>query len=302
VSKKGVFMRYHKRIYPCVALLALSISGFAGAAELQWVGCEVSKAAYVSDLANGFQQKTGNLIHINVSDSNDGIRGVLRGDADLGSSTRYLLPDDPREAGVEIVPVAWDALTVIVHGDNPLKDISLEQLRQIYSGKISNWSVLGGADQKIQVYIHHYGNTTAGSNLRELIFSDQRQKFTIGRLVKADDSIDSLVMDDPNAIAITGISNARSQAVKILSLDGIAPSTGTIKSGEYKLYRPLYLTYNPDSENLDTIKNFISYMNSKPARELMRANGVVPYTEAMGLVMRKVRKNQVTYPQAVEKL
>ena len=295
-------MRFHERIFQRAALLAFLIPTFAGAVELQWVGCDVSKAAYVADLAKGFSQKTGNLIHIRISDSNDGIRGVLRGDADLGGSTRYLLPDDPREEGVEIVPVAWDALTVIAHKDNPVTDISLEQLRHIYSGKIRNWSALGGTDQKIQVYIHHYGNTAAGSSLRELVFSDPGNLFRVGRLMKAGDSVDALVRQDPGAIAITGISNAHSQGLKILSLDGTAPSTETIKSGTYKLYRPLYLTYNPNSENIDTIRNFISYMNSKPARELMRANGVVPYTEAMGLVMRKVRKNQVTYPQPVEKL
>ena len=294
-------MRCNKRIFRRAALLAFFIPSIAGAAKLQWVGCEVSKAAYVADLANGFSQKTGDVIDIRISDSNAGIRGVLSGEADLGGSTRYLLPDDPRETGVEIVPVAWDALTIIVHGDNPVTDISLEQLRQIYSGKISNWSDAGGADQKIQVYIHHYGNTAAGSSLRELIFSDPDRLFRVGRLTKAGDSVDELVRQDPGAIAITGISHAREHAVKILSLDGITPSPDTIKSGAYKLYRPLYLTYDPHSERLDTISNFISYMNSKPARELMRANGVVPYTEAMGLVMRKVRKNLVTYPQSVEK-
>ncbi len=295
-------MSDRKRIYFSIAFLAFSYSTAVDAIELNWVGCEVSKRAYVDDLAYAYQQKTGTQIRLNLSDSTNGIRDVHKGAADLGSSTRYLMPDDPREAGVEIVPVAWDALTIIVHKDNPVTDISLEQLREIYSGKITSWSALGGADQKIEVLIPHHGNTAAGKTLREIIFSDQNKKFRTGRLMNPGDSLGRLLSETPGTIAITGISNARTHDIKIVSLDGIAPTFNTIKSGDYQLYRPLYLTYNPNSAHLDSIKNFISYMNTKDARELMRENGVVPYTEAMSLVMKKVRDNQATYPQTVDNL
>ena len=295
-------MSDHKRICVCAALLYFTISTATHAVELNWVGCEVSKAAYIDDLARGFQQQTGHSIQLNLSDSTRGIHDVGKGESDLGSSTRYLLPGDPRESGVEIVPVAWDALTIIVHKDNAVTDISLEQLREIYSGRITNWSALGGADLKIDVFVDHYGNKPAGRSLRDLIFSDSKKKFRVGRLMNADNSLGELLAGNPAAIAITGISNARAHDVKIVSLDGIAPTIEAIKSGDYRLYRPLYLTYNPNSSNLDAIKDFISYMNSKDARELMRGNGVVPYTDAMGLVMKKVRENEATYPQAVGKL
>ncbi|UCB56357.1 MAG: substrate-binding domain-containing protein [Thiotrichales bacterium] len=61
------------------------------------------------------------------------MRDVCSGQADIGSSTRFLLADDPRESGVELVPVAWDAITIIVHKDNPVNDISLEQLRNVFA-------------------------------------------------------------------------------------------------------------------------------------------------------------------------
>ena len=295
-------MSHCKRIYLTAALLVAPYSAAVDAVELSWVGCEVSKAAYVDDLANAYQQKTGTQITLKLSDSTNGIRDVHKGAADLGSSTRYLLPDDTREAGVEIVPVAWDALTIIVHKDNPVTSISLEQLRQIYTGKITAWKDLGGSDQKIEVLVHPHGNSAEGSTLRDIIFSDPARRFTVGRLLKSNDSIATLMVDNPNAIAVTGISSARAHDVKIVALDGITPSIDSIKSGEYSLYRPLYLTYNPKSENLESIKNFISYMNSKSARDMMRANGVVPYTDAMSLVMKKVRENEVTYPQTVDKI
>ncbi len=291
-----------KRNYLGAALLALSVAAGAQAAALKGVGWEVSTAAEIGGLPGAYQRKTGNRIHLNPTDTTKGIREVQDGSADLGSSTQYLLPDEPHEAGLELVPVAWDALTIIVHKDNPVPDISLEQLRSVYSGKIRNWSELGGNDQKIDVLVHHYGNTPAASNLREMIFSDSRKLFRVGRLMKPTDSVGELLSTSPGGIAITGVSNARALDVKIVSLDGITPTIDTIKRGQYSLYRPLYLTYNPNSEKLDSIKDFISYMNSKDARELMRANGVVPYTDAMRLVMKKVRANEASYPQAVDKI
>ena len=289
-----------KGTYLAAALLAMA--GSAAAAELSWVGCEVSKTAYVDDLAHAYQQKTGTHIQINVASSTRGIRDVRNGAADIGSSTRYQLADDPRETGIEFVPVAWDALAIVVHKDNPLSDISLDQLRDIYRGKITNWSQLGGADHGIEVLVQPHGNTAEGGTLREIIFSDVNEKFTTGRLLNASDSVVKLLVDSPYAIAVTGVSHAHTPDVKILALDGISPTVASLKKGDYGLYRPLYLTYNPNSARIDTIRDFISYINSKSAREIMRTNGVVPYTEAMGLVMKKVYENEASYPQSVDNI
>ena len=73
-----------KRIFLGAALAAFSMHAAAGNVELTWVGCEVSKAAYIEDLGNGFQQTTGSLIHMNLADSTRGIRDVQKGKADLG--------------------------------------------------------------------------------------------------------------------------------------------------------------------------------------------------------------------------
>ncbi len=299
-ANKEHHMPVAKGTYLAAALLAMSWS--AAATELNWVGCNVSRTAYVDDLAQAYQQKTGTHIELKLASSTQGIRDVQSGAADLGSSTRYQLVDDPREAGVEFVPVAWDALAIIVHKDNPLTDISLDQLRDIYRGKITNWKQLGGADHEIEVLIQPHGNTAEGSTLREIIFSDVNARFTTGRLLNANDSVVQLLVDNPYAIAVTGISHARKPDIKIVALDGVSPTVASLKRGDYALYRPLYLTYNPNSAQVDAIKNFISYINSKDARDIMRTNGVVPYTEAMGLVMKKVYENEASYPQSVDNI
>jgi phosphate transport system substrate-binding protein len=109
-------------------------------------------------------------------------------------------------------------------------------------------------------------------------------------------------MENPHAIAISGDSDADTSNLKILAVDGVMPSVENLKSGDYSLYSPLYLAYNPSSSKIDAIRDFITYLNSKPARDIMRSNGVVPYTEALSLVMKKVRDNEASYPLTVDKL
>lgn len=294
-------MAVYKRIICTIALLQISYQCFADQTELVWTGCETSKNAYINDLADTYFQKSGITVHLRQGNSSSGIRDVLNGDADIGGTSRYLLPDDPREAGVELIPVAWDALAIIVHKENPVKDISLDQVKAIYSGRIDNWSSLGGADQKIDVLANKDKDSGVGRSLRELLFSDPNQDIPATRVFDSSAELEQALTESPNAIAITGVSNARFGDFKMLTLNGVEPSVENIKSGTYGLYRPLYLAYNPASPNIESIRDFSSYVNSKTARAVMHSNGVVPYREAMSLVMKKVRDNEVSYPQLVDK-
>jgi phosphate transport system substrate-binding protein len=286
----------------CLALgVCLSNITVAQAAELNWTGCEISKTAFINDLAPAFETQTGTRINLHAGDSTLGIRDVSSGKADIGSTSRDSLANDQRETGVVLVPVAWNALKIIVNKDNPVTNLSLEQLQAIFSGKITNWSELGGDKQKIEVYVSREDNSTAG-RIREIIFTDSTAKMKAGRTFDETESLEQALVENPNAIAITGNSQAGTPDVKTVAIDGVMPSVETLKSGEYELYRPLYLTYNPSSSKIDSIKDYISYLNSKSARAIMRSNGVVPYTEALSLVMKKVRDNEASYPLTVDKL
>ena len=108
---------------------------------------------------------------------------------------------------------------------------------------------------------------------------------------KSSGPLEKSIETSPNAIAITGVSSARLRDFKILKLDDIEPSVENIRSGQYKLYRPLYLTYNPDSPNIDQVREFISFVHSRDGRNTMRKNGVVPYREALHLLMKQIQQD-----------
>jgi len=274
----------------CLGLL-VSAELLAEPKTLEWVGCGISKKAYMIELSKAYANR-GVQINVNGGGATKGIRQVAAGNADIGGSCRYYLPDNKLEQGVSFEPVAWDALVVLVNKDNPVDNISFEQVRDLYLGKIKNWKTLGGADAPVNLYIRKGKISGVGYTIRKLIFANKNQKFKAKKIFKSSGPLEKAVVKDVNAIAISGISSARLRDVKLLKLDEKYPDYKSIKSGQYVLYRPLFLTYDKTSEHIVEIKKFIKFVHSAEGRAIMKKNGVVPYLEALRLVMKQVKQDQ----------
>ena len=281
-------------------LLAVVAYGAVAAEQLNWVGCGISKKAYVTSLAKLFEEKTGIHINIQGGGATKGIRHVASQQADMGGSCRYHLPDDPREAGVGLEPVAWDALVVIVNKGNPVDDISLQDVKNLFNGKIRNWKQLGGNNAPVEVFVRSSKYSGVGRTLRSNVFADFDKKLYSTKRFKSSGPLEKAVVAEKNAIAVTGISSARLRDVKILNLDGVAPTVENVKTGAYKIYRPLYITYNPQSTRLAEIKQFIKFCHSKEGRTAMRKNGVVPYKEALALIMKQIEQEDSAFKRGLK--
>ncbi len=273
-------------------LSTVSLSSFANTnVTLSWVGCGISKKAYVTDLALAFEKKTNIHIDIQGGGATKGIRKVMTGDADLGGSCRYRLPEDPREASTGLEPVAWDALAVITDKQNPVDSLTLDQVRDIYTGKITNWKEVNGPDEKIILLTRKSKYSGVGRTFRKLIFANFDQEIASTKSFKSSGPLEKAIVTTPYSIGITGISSARLRDVKLLKLDDSSPSFENIKSGEYQLYRPLYITYNPSSKKLAEIKQFIKFCHSREGRKIMKKNGTLPYREAINLVNNQLKQD-----------
>ena len=281
------------------AILSISTSSMADTVEMKLVSCHISKDAYITDMINAYREKNGIHIDVRAGNSTSAIRDVQIGIADIGGTSRYLIPNEKRETGVKLLPVAHDALAFIVHKDNPVESISQEQAKAIYTGRIRYWSELGGNDQKIEVYALKNKISGNGRTLRELLFSNTHKNFHTHRVFDSIEVLEQSLTQNANAIAITGVSSAHMNDVKIVALNGVKPSVQNIKTGDYSLYRPLFLTYDPHSPNIESVKDFIRFVLSKTGQDVMRSNGVVPYREAMSLVNKKAREKDTGYPQIV---
>jgi phosphate transport system substrate-binding protein len=189
-------------------------------------------------------------------------------------------------------PVAWDALSVIVHKDNKVSDISLQQIKDLYKGKITNWSQLGGENQPIDLYIRKGKISGVGATIRELVFKNYTEDFIATHTMPSSGPLEKAIEKNSAGIGITGISSARRRDIKILKLDGIAPTYEQISDGKYALYRPLYLVTPLASNVKPEVMDFHRFVMSEEGKAVMRKVGTVPHEDALPIWLIYLEKRE----------
>lgn len=258
------------------------------AVPLKWVGCGITKKAFMQELAAAYERSTGERIDIEGGGATKGIRDVARLEADMGGSCRYLLAGTAAELGVKPFPVAWDALVAIVHPSNPVQSLTLDELRAVYNGEITNWSQLGGYNAPLELAVRKGKISGVGLTLRQLVFADENKAFVATHEFPSSGPLEQAIESNVNAIGVTGISSAQKRKVKILRLEDKEPNYANILNGEYLLYRPLYIIAKTSNPNYEKVRRFVDFANSREGRDIVRANGVVPYLEATHLIRKQL--------------
>lgn len=252
---------------------------------IRWAGCGITKKAFMAELAKGYEKKTGIKVLLEGGGATRGIRDTSALKLDMGGSCRMSLPESDRsELYASLHPVAWDALAIIVHKSNPVKNLSTKQIKAIYTGKINNWKQLGGKDAPIRLYVRKGNISGVGYAIRQYIFKDGGMEFKTKFQVKSSGPLEKAVEKDPQAMGITGISSARKRNVKVIQFDGKQPTMDNLIAGRYQLYRPLYLVTSPKPSK--KVKEFISYAMSADGRKIIRNNRTVPYRDAPNLMSK----------------
>jgi phosphate transport system substrate-binding protein len=249
--------------------------------DLTWVGCGISKRAFMGPLAAAYENKTGNKVKLSGGGATRGIVDVAEGKADMGGTCRHVLPR-AEERGVKLVPVGWDALVVLVHPSNKVDSLTLDQLKDVYTGKVSNWKQVGGADQKILVVARSGKISGVGRMFRELVFKNPDQEFTpSAKTVEESEGVEHVVEKETGAIAVSGVSSAQKRAVKLVKVNGKAPTHDTIQEGSYLLYRPLYLVTKQQPS--EPVSKFVAFAVSEAGQSVIAGEGTVNLREGARL-------------------
>jgi len=270
-----------------LSLLSLLVAAPQARAEepLKWAGCGVTYKAFMRELSAGFQKSTGIKLTMARGSATDGIRKVASKESDVGGTCRRALPVD-QEHGVRLVPVAWDALIVAVHPNNPVKGLTMDQLRKVFSGAITNWKELGGPDAPIAVLARKGKETGVGMSARELIFRKSDMDFTASATIfNSSGPLEEALEKNVNAIGITGFASASHRKIKVLELAGKLPTRQTVAAGEYMLYRPLYITVRADTRDPRVVA-FLKYALSKEGQEVIASTGTINLSEGKDLWLK----------------
>ena len=265
-----------KKVISLALVMLLAISVFAGCAK-QASGSvstdgSTSMEKVIGALGEQFQKdNSGITFTYNPTGSGSGITAVSEGRCDIGLSSRAL-KDDEKSSGLVGTTIALDGIAVIVHPDNPVSDLSVQQIADIYTGKITNWSELGGEDSEIVLI-----GREAGSGTRDGFESvtDTKDACQYCQELTSTGDVITTVSQNPAAIGYASLASLK-DSVKAVSVDGVTPSEATVKDGSYAVQRPFVLVTKDGAKLSDAAQKFFDFAVSADAASLISAAGAVP--------------------------
>ena len=207
----------------------------------------------------------------NPTGSSGGITAVAEGRCDIGLSSRAL-KDEEAALGLTATILAYDGIAVIVNPENAISDLELETIAKIYTGEITNWSEVGGADGEIVLIGREAGSGTR-DGFEELTGTADKCQYR-QELTSTGDVI-TAVSQNPNAIGYASLASVK-DSVKAVSVNGVAPSEETVKDGTYLIQRPFVLVTVEGKELSTAAQAFFDYITSADANEVITGAGVVP--------------------------
>lgn len=207
----------------------------------------------------------------NPTGSGTGIAAVLEGRCDIGLSSRAL-KDSEKEEGLTATILAYDGIAVIVHPDNPVSDLTIEEIAQIYTGEITVWSAVGGSDTEIVLI-----GREAGSGTRDGFEAATKTtgKCNYRQELTSTGDIITAVTGNPNAIGYVSVASVK-DTVKVLQIDGVVPDEESIRSGSYAIQRPFLLVTKSETPLSEAAQQFFDYVFTEEAKAIITAAGVVP--------------------------
>lgn len=209
-------------------------------------------------------------VNYNPTGSGAGITAVQEGTCDIGLSSRAL-KDEEKAAGLKETVLAYDGIAIIVHPDNPVSDLSIEQIAKLYTGEITNWKDVGGSDAEVVLI-----GREAASGTRDGFESitGTKDKCQYRQELTSTGDVITAVSQNPDAIGYASLA-AIKDSVKALSVDGVTPSETAVKDGSYPVQRPFVLVTVEGKALSAAAQSFFDYATSADAADIIAKAGAV---------------------------
>lgn len=223
-------------------------------------------------MAEAFMEKYPNVtVAPEFTGSGAGLESLAKGTVDIGDASRALSDDEKADGAVENI-VAIDGIAVITDPENAVSDITSEQLAQIYTGEITNWSDLGGADEQIVVI-----GREAGSGTRDAFeeLNDVKDACKYAQELDSTGAVLAKVAATPGAIGYVSL-DVVDDTVKALQLNSVDATEDNILAGTYVLQRPFVMaTMGEISEQNDLVKAFFDFIHSEEGQQVITSVGLI---------------------------
>ena len=253
---------------------AASASSTAALSGNVATGGSTSMKNVIAALTEGFAEIEPDVtISYDPTGSGAGITGATDKTLDIGLSSRALKDDEKND--VDGTTVALDGIAIIVNKDSKVADLTVEQLKKMFTGEITNWKEVGGDDGEIVLV-----GREAGSGTRDGFESivDVKDSCKYAQELTATGAVISAVEANPLAIGYASLS-AVGDTVAMVTVEGVECSEDTVKDGSYKIQRPFVFVTNKSAALSEQAQAFVDFATSKDAADLIRTAGAVPVNE-----------------------
>ena len=237
-------------------------------------GGSTSMKNVIAALTEGFAEvEPGVTVSYDPTGSGAGITGATDKTLDIGLSSRALKDDE--KADVDGTTIALDGIAIIVNKSSKVEDLTVDQLKQMFTGEITNWSEVGGGDGEIVLI-----GREAGSGTRDGFESivDVKDSCKYAQELTATGAVISAVEANPLAIGYASLS-AVGDTVKMVTVGGVECSEETVKDGSYEVQRPFVFVTNKSVTLSEQAQAFFDFATSADAADLIRTAGAVPVNE-----------------------
>ena len=219
---------------------------------------------------------SGVTVTYNPTGSGSGIEAVSNGSCDIGLASRALT-DDEKAGGLTETIVALDGIAVIVNAENSVTDLTLEQIAQIYTGAVTDWSEFGSDAGAIAVIGRESGSGTRDGF--ESITGTEDQ-CVLAQELSSTGAVIEAVRTTPGAIGYASLSAVQDQeGITVLTVGGVAPSEATVLDGSYAIQRPFVFATRTDEALSEAAQAFFDFATSTAASDLIANAGAVPVAQ-----------------------
>lgn len=218
-------------------------------------------------------QHAGPAVEVQGGGSSAGIRAALSGAAEIGMSSRQLKPE---ETGLKEYLMARDAIALIVHPGNPVRSLTKEQVRGIFSGRVQRWEAVGGRSGAITFITREEGSGTRGA-FEELVMGKETEIAPDGIVQDSTGAARAIVATDPDAIAYISLGMVTPE-VAAIALDGVQPTHESATDGTYALTRPFLLLTK--GEPTPKARAFLDFVVTPESQATIAEEGYIPVKPA----------------------
>lgn len=234
------------------------------------LGGSTSVEKVIGALSESFMQEYPDVdVTYDPTGSGAGITGAQEGTLDIGLSSRALKDD---ETGLTATTFALDGIAIVVNPENAVSDLSLEQIKGLADGTITNWSEVGGADAPVVLIGREAGSGTR-DGFESIVGVKDACKYESE--LTSTGAVIAAVASNPNAFGYASLS-AVDETVKPVTVEGVAASEATVQDGSYKIQRPFVFVTKEGAALSEAAQAFMDYATNAQVNELIQGAGAVP--------------------------